>query len=211
MSSRCPINGVTAVYRSPEIIPPPWICIVPPHSDLPTNKKLSAMISPDNSTTGDDGYRRKGSMLSKTPFMIRKVARVTSTLWKVPKWQSVTYYIREFDALGLLLVFVGSAFFLLPLNLYSKQGKAWGSALIICFLVFGGVLLIAFGIWRKLFAPASSILGNSSEIECSVFTSVLQEVDDLSVAHASYVVRMQTVGSVLTALVGGGIMSYTGR
>ncbi|PVH89957.1 MFS general substrate transporter [Cadophora sp. DSE1049] len=145
-------------------------------------------------------------------------------------WQSVTYYVREFDAVGLFLISAGAAFFLLPFNIYFQQAKGWGSALIICFLVFGILLLVAFGIWEKFFAPVSfipwdilrdrTVLGAcllsftlfiSNSCWALYFSSVLQVVNGLSITDASYVVQIQTVGSVLTALAGGGIISWTGR
>ena len=145
-------------------------------------------------------------------------------------WQSVTYYAREFDAVGLFLISAGAAFFLLPFNLYFQQAKGFGSALIICFLVFGILLLIAFGIWEKFFAKVSfipwdilkdrTVLGAcllsftlfiSNSCWALYFSSSLQVVNGLSVTHASYVVQVQTIGSVLTALAGGGIISWTGR
>ena len=145
-------------------------------------------------------------------------------------WQSVIYYTREFDALGLFLISAGVAFFLLPFNLYFQLAKGWGSALIICFLVFGILLIIAFAIWEKFFAPVSfipwellrdrTVLGAcllsftlfiSNSCWALYFSSVLQVVNDLSITHASYVVQVQTVGGVLTALAAGGIISFTGR
>ena len=60
--------------------------------------------------------------------------------------ESVRYYAREFDAVGLLLLSAGLAFFLLPFNLYAQQAKGWGSAMVICFLVVGVLMLISFGV-----------------------------------------------------------------
>lgn len=145
-------------------------------------------------------------------------------------WQSIIYYSREFDAIGLLLISAGVAFFLLPFNLYTIQAKGWGSSLIICFLVFGIVLIIAFAIWEKFYAPVSfipwsllqdrTVLGAcllsftlfiSYACWASYFTSVLQVVNDLSITDASYVMQTYTVGGVLTALATGSVISYTGR
>ena len=72
-------------------------------------------------------------------------------------WESVSYYVREFDVPGLLLLSTGVAFFLLPFDLYTLQAKGWASATVISFLVIGVVLLVAFGIWEKFFAPISFI------------------------------------------------------
>ena len=40
---------------------------------------------------------------------------------------SITYYCREFDAIGLLLISTGFAFFLLPFDLYTLQAKGFSS------------------------------------------------------------------------------------
>ncbi|KAH6981579.1 hypothetical protein BKA56DRAFT_485308 [Ilyonectria sp. MPI-CAGE-AT-0026] len=144
--------------------------------------------------------------------------------------QSLQYYMREFDVVGLLTLSVGVAFFLLPFNLYTLQSKGWGSAIIICFLIFGVALLIAFGVWERFFAPVSFIpwrflqdrtvagacllsftLFFSAMCWNMYFSSILQVVNNLSVTHASYVVSTWTVGGFFFAILVGGLMSYTGR
>ncbi|KAL8834800.1 MAG: hypothetical protein Q9170_003596 [Blastenia crenularia] len=145
-------------------------------------------------------------------------------------WQSFLYYCREFDAVGLILLSGGVALFLLPFNLYTLQAKAWRSPLIICLLVFGIVLMIAFAVWEKFLAPAtfipysllldrtvfgacilSSTLFISYSCWSSYFGSFLQVVNDLSVADASYVVQTYTVGTVICSLAVGALIHYTGR
>ncbi|KIM94080.1 hypothetical protein OIDMADRAFT_136373 [Oidiodendron maius Zn] len=145
-------------------------------------------------------------------------------------WQSVTYYCHEFDAVGLILVSAGVAFFLLPFNLYTIQAKGWGSSLIICFLVFGIVLIIAFAIWERFFARVSfipwrllkdrTVLGAcllsftlfiSYACWASYFTSFLQVVNNLTITNASYVMQTYTVGGVIFSLITGSVISYTGR
>lgn len=145
-------------------------------------------------------------------------------------WQSTIYYCREFDAVGLILISAGVAFFLLPFNLYTIEAKGWESSLIICFLIFGVLLIIAFAIWEKLFAPISFIpwsllkdrtvfgacllsftLFISYSCWASYFTSFLQIVNNLSTTEASYVMQTYTVGGVLLALATGGVISFTGR
>ncbi|KAL5334603.1 hypothetical protein BJX70DRAFT_402413 [Aspergillus crustosus] len=61
-------------------------------------------------------------------------------------WQPFIHYCREFDAIGLVLITVGLALFILPFNLYSMQADGWRSPLIICLLVFGIV-----AIWQDIF------------------------------------------------------------
>ncbi|KAL8760710.1 MAG: hypothetical protein Q9184_003112, partial [Pyrenodesmia sp. 2 TL-2023] len=146
------------------------------------------------------------------------------------RWQSFLYYCREFDAIGLILLSAGVAIFLLPFNLYSLQAKAWRSPLIICLLVFGVVLLIAFAVWERLLAPVTfipysllldrTVLGACMlsatlflSFYCwnSYFSSFLQVVNDLSVTEASYVTQAYTVGSVVCSLLVGLLIHYTGR
>ncbi|KAL8782448.1 MAG: hypothetical protein Q9213_005378 [Squamulea squamosa] len=145
-------------------------------------------------------------------------------------WQSFLYYCREFDAVGLILLSGGVALFLLPFNLYTLQAKGWQSALTICLLVFGIVLLIVFAVWERFLAPAtfipysllldrmvlgacilSSTLFVSYSCWSSYFSSFLQVVYNLSVADASYVVQAYTVGTVVCSLAVGLLIHYTGR
>ncbi|KAE9367494.1 MFS general substrate transporter [Stipitochalara longipes BDJ] len=145
-------------------------------------------------------------------------------------WESLACYTREFDIIGLLLISAGVAFFLLPFNLYNIEADEWGSALIICFLVFGIVLMIAFTVWERFFAKVSfipwkllqdrtvsgacllsAIIFLSNSCWQAYFSSYLQVVTDLSVTHASYVNQITTVGSIFFTLVAGAVISYTGR
>ncbi|MDI1486015.1 MAG: hypothetical protein OHK93_004204 [Ramalina farinacea] len=145
-------------------------------------------------------------------------------------WQSLIYYCREFDAVGLILLSGGVALFLLPFNFYTLQARGWRSPLIICLLVFGIVLLILFAVWEKFLAPVTfipysllldwTVLGAcilsatlfvSYSCWTSYFSSFLQVVNDLSVSDASYVVQTYTVGSVICSLAVGLLIHYTGR
>lgn len=145
-------------------------------------------------------------------------------------WWSFVHYCREFDALGLILLSAGVALFLLPFNLYTLQAQGWRSPLTICLLVIGIVLLIIFVVWERFFAPVTfipySLLFDRTVFgacilsatlfvgySCwnSYFSSFLQVVNDLSVTHASYVVQVYTVGSVLSSLAVGLLIHYTGR
>lgn len=71
--------------------------------------------------------------------------------------QSVVYYLKEFDALGLLLLTAGLSLFLLAFNLAPLQNNTWESALVICFLVIGFLLVVVFVIWEKWFASVTFI------------------------------------------------------
>ncbi|KAF2724683.1 MFS general substrate transporter [Polychaeton citri CBS 116435] len=145
-------------------------------------------------------------------------------------WHSILYYCREFDAVGLVLLSAGAALFLLPFNLYLLQPKGWDSPLIICLLVFGVVLLLLFVAWERFFAPVtfipysllldrtllgacilSATLFFSYSCWASFLSSFLQVVNNLSLTDASYVMQIQTVGSVLFSFVAGAVIRYTGH
>jgi MFS family permease len=145
-------------------------------------------------------------------------------------WQSTVHYVQEFDLMGLLLISAGFAFFLLPFNLYTIQAKGWGSAMIICFLVFGILSIVAFVVWERFFARVSltpwallrdrTVLGTcmvgftlfvSSSCWNAYFFSYLQVVNGLDVTHASYLVQSGTVVQIIGNIVTGVVISYTGR
>jgi len=144
--------------------------------------------------------------------------------------ESLSYYAREFDIVGLFLLSAGVAFFLLPFNLYAQQAKGWGSAIVICFLVFGIVLLIGFGLWERFLAKKSFIPWKLMQDHTVIgacllsfalffsymcwglyFSSILQVVNNLSVTQASYVVACYTVAGFFFSILIGALMSYTGR
>ncbi|KIX99735.1 uncharacterized protein Z520_04371 [Fonsecaea multimorphosa CBS 102226] len=145
-------------------------------------------------------------------------------------WQSTVYYMHEFDIIGLSCISAGFAFFLLPFNLYTQQAKGWGSALIICFLVFGTCLIAAFIVWERFFARVRltpwamlrdrTVLGTcmtgfalflSTSCWNGYLSSFLQVVNGLTVTEASYLVQGGTVAQIVMNLVAGSIISYTGR
>jgi MFS family permease len=144
--------------------------------------------------------------------------------------ESLMYYLREFDIVGILVLSAGVAFFLLPFNLYTFQAQGWSSPLIICFFVFGILLLISFGIWERLFAPVSFIPWNLLKdrtvagacllafayflsLACwgLYLSSILQVVNNLTVTRASYVQQIQTVAGFIFAIAIGGWISFNGR
>ncbi|UKZ76794.1 hypothetical protein TrVFT333_004506 [Trichoderma virens FT-333] len=164
-------------------------------------------------------------------FKAKKQGIVTSTQQqtKAP-WQLFLHYCREFDAFGLLLLTAGLALFLLPFNLYALQPLGWRSPLIICLLVFGFALMVAFALWERFFAPVtfipySLLLDRNMIGACalgmvlfisffcwnSFFSSFLMVVNDLTVTEASYVVQIYGLGSSLFAIAAGVVIRYTGR
>ncbi|KAF4463516.1 Siderophore iron transporter mirB [Fusarium albosuccineum] len=132
---------------------------------------------------------------------------------------SIYHYGREFDAIGLLLITAGISLFLLPFNIYSYQKEQWKAPIIICFFFFGGLLIIAFAIWEKFFAPVkflpdhlltdrtvlgSCVLAGSVFVSfyCwdAYFTSFLQVVNGLTVVEQTWVSSIYTTGSCLWSI-----------
>ncbi|KAF5324632.1 hypothetical protein D9611_004406 [Ephemerocybe angulata] len=144
--------------------------------------------------------------------------------------ESIYHYSVEFDVVGLFLITVGLALFLLPFSLYSYQKDGWRSGMIIAMIIIGGLLLIGFAIWERYFAIktfipyklltdrtllGACILAGSIFISfyCwnAFFYSFLMVVNGLTVTEASYVSNTYTMGSCLWALVVGVFIRYTGR
>lgn len=144
--------------------------------------------------------------------------------------KTVYYYLREFDAIGLLLLGAGLSLFLLAFNLYSRQKLLWKSPVIICFLIFGALLIAAFGVWEKFGAPVTFIpwplLKNRTVIFTytmaaalytgwyiwdSYFYSLLIVLFNQSIPHATYIANIYTMGSCFTCLVYGLCLRHYGK
>lgn len=144
--------------------------------------------------------------------------------------QTISYYLREFDVVGLLILATGLALFLLSFNLYSYQADQWKSPLILCFLIFGALIIVAFGLWEKFFAPVTFIpwplLKNRTVIFTytmagslyigwyiwdTYFYSLLRVMFDQTVPHATYIANIYTVGSCFICLVYGVALRYYGK
>ncbi|CAH0018809.1 unnamed protein product [Clonostachys rhizophaga] len=144
--------------------------------------------------------------------------------------QNVWHYIIEFDALGVFLFAVGLVVFLLPFTLAASAPKGWKSGYIIAMIVVGFFVLVLFGVYEILWAPAPflknkfltdrSVIGTCLQdatyqisYYCwnSYFTSFLQVVCNLTVAEAGYVnSTFQVVSGVLLFGVGY-LIRRTGR
>ncbi|KAI8340490.1 hypothetical protein BC941DRAFT_347502 [Chlamydoabsidia padenii] len=144
--------------------------------------------------------------------------------------QSIAYYVKEFDVVGLLLICAGLALFLLSFNLYSYQPGEWRSPLVICFLVFGILLIIAFGAWEKWGAPVTFIPWSLMMDRTVFFTytmafsiylawylwdsffySYLIVVYNLSITQATYITNIYTIGATFWSIVMGVVIRYNGR
>ncbi|GAB0138291.1 hypothetical protein EsDP_00006528 [Epichloe bromicola] len=144
--------------------------------------------------------------------------------------ESIKHYCVEFDAFGLLLAAAGMALFLLPFNIYSYQDEGWRSPMIICMLVFGVVLLVAFALYEKHLAPIKfipyellmdrTIIGAcitvtvafvSFFIWSAMFPSFLQVVTGASLKQATWVGRIYNMVSCAWGLVVGMLIRWSGR
>lgn len=159
----------------------------------------------------------------------KKAGLIESTKTKLTP-RSVYNYLVEVDIVGLLLLAGGWTLFLLPFSLYSYQAEKWRAPIIICFLVFGAVLLVLFGVWEKFFAPVTFIpyklLMNrtvffgglmftfvfaNSAIWGSFFTSMLFIVWDLGFDQVTWISNIYRIGSCFAAIILGILMRQTGR
>ncbi|KAI1865274.1 hypothetical protein JX265_008321 [Neoarthrinium moseri] len=146
------------------------------------------------------------------------------------RWQSFVHYVLEFDIIGVLILVAGLALFLLSFNIYSYQTNGWRQPIIICFIVFGGLLIIGFGVWEKWFARVNFIpfellrdrtcLGAfivagsvfvSFYLWDSYFYNFLLVVNGLSVVDATYMLNIYSVGSCLWSFAVGWAIRVTGR
>lgn len=144
--------------------------------------------------------------------------------------ESIKHYIIEFDVAGILLLATGLALFLLSFSLYSYQALRWKSPMIICFVVFGVLFLIAFACYEKFVAPVTfipyellvdrTILGAcilaaalfvSFYIWDGYFPSFLQVVNNLSLRDTGYIVNIYSIGSCFFSLIVGVLIRWSGR
>jgi hypothetical protein len=135
------------------------------------------------------------------------------------------------DLVGILILVSGMALFLLPFSLWSYQSQQWHSPMIIGMVVAGAILLLAFPIWEKFFAPVTFIPYHllldrtvfaagimfvfvyfNSAVWGSYFGSMLQVVWNLNVKNASYVTSINRVVSCFWCLAAvGPAIRITGR
>ncbi|KAI8936726.1 hypothetical protein NX059_007114 [Plenodomus lindquistii] len=137
----------------------------------------------------------------------------------------------DIDLVGIMILVSGMALFLLPFSLWSYQGEKWQSPMIIGMIVAGGILLLAFPIWEKFYAPVTFIpyellldrtvfsagimfvfVYFNNAVYRSYFGSMLQVVWNLNVTTASYVNNVYRVVSCFWCLAAvGPAVRITGR
>ena len=144
--------------------------------------------------------------------------------------ETVKNYAIEVDLPGIIMLAAGMALFLLPFSLYSYQADQWRSPMIICMIIFGGLLIVGFVSYEKYLAKVTFIpfkllmdrtvffagimfvfVYFNSSVWGSYFGSMLQVVFGLNVTEASYVRAIYRVGSCLWALVVGALIRWTDR
>ncbi|KAK4217510.1 major facilitator superfamily domain-containing protein [Rhypophila decipiens] len=145
-------------------------------------------------------------------------------------WESIKHYAIEFDLAGILILAAGLALFLLAFNIYSYQAEQWRSPLIICFLVLGLLLMIAFPFYEKYVAPVTflpyhllldrTVMGAcilaavsfvSFYIWNSFFPSFLQVVNNLDLNKTNLVSFTYNIGSCFWSFVVAFAIHKTGR
>ncbi|KAH0600863.1 hypothetical protein MHUMG1_01862 [Metarhizium humberi] len=139
-------------------------------------------------------------------------------------------YIIAVDLAGIMLLAGGMALFLLPFSIWSYQAEQWRSPLIICMLVFGAALLVAFVLWEKFLAPVSFIpyellldrtvfsagvsfvfIYASGSIWRGYFYSMLLVVWDTGITKATYISNIYRVGSCFASVIIGLIVHKAGK
>lgn len=146
-------------------------------------------------------------------------------------YQLILYYLTEFDVIGLLLLSAGLALFLLTFSLYAHQPHKWRQPFIIAFFVAGGLLVIAFAIYERFFAPVTffpwALMKNRTVIftytmvaalytpfsiwDSQYFRQLLQTTFDLTMTQTTYMSSIYTVGACVWSIVFGLILRYNGR
>ncbi|CAN9278155.1 unnamed protein product [Alternaria alternata] len=143
-------------------------------------------------------------------------------------FQSIKHWSIEFDLIGLLLVVCGFSLLLLPWPLATYQHHGFGSPLVICMIVFGLMLLVAFVIWERFYATktffpyylmkdrtvvASCLLGANAWIAFysyrMMYSSYLQVVFQLPVSKAGYITNIFNIVSCTWAIIISFAMKYT--
>ncbi|KAI0860649.1 MFS general substrate transporter [Xylaria cubensis] len=144
-------------------------------------------------------------------------------------WQSVKHYFVEFDVVGMSLASFGFVLLLLPFSLTGYAPHGWRTGYIIAMFILGGVLLAAFVVWEKYFAPVQffpfkylkdrTILGACGvygimflSIFCwdAYYGSYLQVVHGLSITTSNYVLNGLSLASNFIGPFVGLLVSRTG-
>ncbi|KAF6805734.1 siderophore iron transporter mirb [Colletotrichum sojae] len=168
-------------------------------------------------------------------FTVQMSRAVQQGLYVKPKtdrtiWESVKYWVIEFDLAGILLIVAGFSLFLLPFSIAGYQAHKWSEPRIIAMIILGGLFLIAFPFYEKHLAPktfipweifknrtvlAACLLGGNMWISFYCykvqFPSYLQVVYDLSISRAGIVGNIYNIVSCAWAVPVGFLMKFSDR
>ncbi|KAM3456501.1 hypothetical protein MY3296_001780 [Beauveria thailandica] len=144
--------------------------------------------------------------------------------------QILMYHVKLFDLFGILIISTSLTFLLLAVSIYSYQTNEWKSPLIICFLVFGAILLPVFGLYERYLAPSMfipwSIFTNRTVVATNLMVLTLQTAEQLSnayfysllivvfrqsITNATYITNIYYIGSTIANLVIGLVLRRFGR
>ncbi|OGE56486.1 hypothetical protein PENARI_c003G04411 [Penicillium arizonense] len=145
-------------------------------------------------------------------------------------FQSVWFWIIEFDLFGVFIFTAGLILFELPFDIATEAPNGWGTDYIIAMIVVGFSMLFFFGFYEKWIAPVPLLnwgfLTNRTVVGACLldatyqlsnycwnnyFQNFLQVVNDLTIAESGYVVNtFDVVSGVLLFGVGAAIRK-TGR
>ncbi|KAI0517865.1 MFS general substrate transporter [Xylaria bambusicola] len=144
-------------------------------------------------------------------------------------WQAVKYYFVEFDVVGMFLTVFGFVLLLLPFSLTGYAPYGWRTPYIIAMFIVGGVLLAAFVLWERFFAPVQyfpfkylkdrtilAACGLYGVMFLSIFCwdayygSYLQVVHGLSITTSNYVLNGLSLASMFIGPFVGLFISKTG-
>ena len=171
------------------------------------------------------------SLMFKFDAMAREAGLIAKPRPSNRTWKElVIFYLKEFDIFGLLILATGLSLLLLALSIYSYQTDGWRSPMIICFVIFGTFLVIAFLLYEIYLAPASFLPSElikhptvvwtnimaatlyTSKFICSSYIySMLIVVFSQSITQATYISNIYSVGSSFFTIVLGIALRYYGR
>lgn len=163
-----------------------------------------------------------------------KISHITSSNASQTKHRTLLqrfmYYAKLFDVIGILIISTSLTFLLLAVSIYSYQADEWRSPLIICFLVFGAILLPAFGLYERYIAPSTfipwSIFTNRTVVATNLMVLTLQAAEQLSnayfysllivvfrqtITNATYITNIYFIGSTIANLILGVVLRRFGR
>ncbi|CAI7648141.1 uncharacterized protein N7487_008842 [Penicillium crustosum] len=145
-------------------------------------------------------------------------------------FETIWWFIKEFDLMGVFLFAGGMVVFLLPFTLASMAPHGWQTGYIIAMLVVGLVLLISFGFYETYLAPVpflnykfltdrtvlgACLLDMTYQISYYCYAvylpSFLQVVYNLDVATAGYVGNTFSVVAFVFLFFAGWLVRVTGR